>query len=188
VNARRRILAASLGALLLAAAVLFAAVLPAEYGFDPLGTGAALGLTGLAQERGGALAAQGRAWRADRMAFELAPFEAVEYKYRLESGAAMLFTWRADGEVLFDLHAEPDGAAPGYAESFAKARGRGGSGTYTAPFPGIHGWFWQNRGQATVTVTLTTAGFFTGALESRDGREFEYVFETTETAGTTVQP
>ena len=36
-------------ALLVALILLFTAVLPAEYGFDPLKTGAALGLTGISQ-------------------------------------------------------------------------------------------------------------------------------------------
>src|ERR1700677_221681 len=36
-------------ALALALILLFTAVLPAEYGFDPLRTGAALGLTGISQ-------------------------------------------------------------------------------------------------------------------------------------------
>ena len=45
----RTIVLATLVALVVAALVLFAAVLPAEYGIDPLGTGEAFGLLGLAQ-------------------------------------------------------------------------------------------------------------------------------------------
>jgi hypothetical protein len=40
---------AALGAVLIAALVFVGAVLPAEYGIDPLGTGDALGLLALAQ-------------------------------------------------------------------------------------------------------------------------------------------
>ncbi len=174
----RRAVIAGAGALLVACAVLVVAVLPAEYGFDPLGTGAALGLTGLAEENSGALNSREGAWREDRIEFQLAPFEALEYKYRMTGGSALLFDWRAGSEVLFDMHAEPDGAAPGYAESFAKSRSSGEAGSYTAPFDGIHGWFWQNRGQEDVTVVLETRGYFSGAVELRDGREFEYDFET----------
>jgi len=43
---------ATLAAILVAAAVLFVAVLPAEYGIDPLGTGSKLGLTDLAKASG----------------------------------------------------------------------------------------------------------------------------------------
>src|SRR5436190_1324509 len=46
---RARIAAATMVAALVAAVVLLVAVLPAEYGVDPLGTGKALGLTDLAK-------------------------------------------------------------------------------------------------------------------------------------------
>lgn len=171
---RRKILLASAGALLVAATLLLTVILPAEYGWDPLGTGDALGLLGMAGDDVMALREQAGAWRQDRIGFQLAPFEAVEYKYRLEAGNALLFHWRADGEVLFDMHAEPDGAAPGYAESFSSGRSTGGQGSYVAPFPGIHGWFWQNRGTRDVNVTLEMSGFTGSAVELRDGREFHY--------------
>jgi len=48
VASRPRILKATAVALVVATALLFIAVLPAEYGIDPLGTGRMLGLTALA--------------------------------------------------------------------------------------------------------------------------------------------
>jgi hypothetical protein len=63
--------------------------------------------------------------------------------------------------VNYELHAEPDGAPQGYAESYEKKDAKSGaSGTLTAPFAGIHGWYWENPGGAPVTVTLTAAGFY----------------------------
>jgi len=168
-NPTRRLLLSCLGALLLACAILVTTVLPAEYGWDPLGTGAAMGLLGLAEDTASPLHAQKQGWREDRVEFQLAPFESVEYKYRMEQGSALLYEWRADGEVVFDMHSEPDGAAPGYAESFAKSRGAADQGNYTAPFAGLHGWFWQNRGRTTVTVRLRSAGFYDHALEMHEG-------------------
>ena len=172
----RRVLLASAGALLLAVLILVTTVLPSEYGWDPLGAGAAMGLLGLAGNGPPPLHSQEQDWRRDSIEFQLAPFEAVEYKYRLEQGAALLYRWEADGEVLFDMHSEPEGAAPGYAESFAKSRSQGDSGNYTAPFAGIHGWFWQNRGQSDITVKLKTVGFYPFALEMRDGHVYRYDF------------
>jgi hypothetical protein len=168
-NPTRRLLLSCLGALSLASAILVTTVLPAEYGWDPLGTGAAMGLLGLAEDTSTPLHAQEQGWRQDRVEFQLAPFESVEYKYRMEQGSALLYEWRADGEVVFDLHSEPDGAAPGYAESFAKSRGTADQGNYTAPFGGLHGWFWQNRGSKPITVHLRSAGFYDHALEMREG-------------------
>jgi hypothetical protein len=173
---RRRIVLASSASLLVAILVLVTVVLPAEYGWDPLGTGEALGLMGLAEEGATPLHSQATSWHTDSIEFQLAPFESVEYKYRMEQGAAMLYRWRADGELLSEMHSEPDGAAPGYAETFAKSRAQSDQGNYTAPFPGIHGWFWQNRGQTDITLTLETEGFYPWAVELRAGHEFRYEF------------
>ena len=35
----------------------------------------------------------------------------------------------------------------------------------TAPFSGKHGWFWRNRGDATVTVTLRVGGAYAQLVE-----------------------
>jgi hypothetical protein len=169
----RRIAIATLGALLVAAAILVAAVLPAEYGIDPLGTGAALGLTGLANAAPAAITPQAAGFQRDRVEFVLGPFESLEYKYRIEQGASMLFSWRATEPVIYDFHAEPDGAPEGSAESFDKQQRAEASGTYRAPFGGIHGWYFENTGGPTVTITLTTAGFYSSPREYHDGREFE---------------
>ena len=183
---RRRILYASVSALLVAAVLLIALVLPAEYGWDPLGSGAALGLVGMAGDDSDSLRLQSEPWRTDRIVFELQPFEAVEYKYRLTAGSTLLFYWQADDEVMYDMHAEPDGSAPGYSESFSSGRLRVSGGRYSAPFDGVHGWYWQNRSVGVVEVTLETAGFYTGAIEYRDDREFHY--ETTVRSETSAQP
>lgn len=169
----RGLLKATLLSIVVAAVLLVTVVLPAEYDLDPLGTGSLLGLTGLSRSGPMALTDQPTAFRQDRISFELTPFESVEYKYRIESGAAVNFAWHATGEVVFDFHAEPDGAEAGYAESFEQGRTNAGNGTYVAPFPGIHGWFWENRGATTVTVTLNAAGFFSAATEFRDNDRSE---------------
>ena len=130
-------------------------------------------MAGLSRDVTSTLARQEDRFLTDEMRFTLSPFESVEYKYRLEEGDSMLYDWRATGAVLYELHSEPDGAEPGYAESFDRARAERGAGTYVAPFPGIHGWFWENRGDADATLTLRTAGFYTTAFEFRDGGRFE---------------
>lgn len=169
----RQVLVATVVALLIAGAVLVTTVLPAEYGIDPLGTGRMLGLTALADVRPGVLAPQPDGFREDSVEFVLGPFESVEYKYHLAIGAAMVYSWTATAPVNYDMHSEPENAPEGYAESFDIADSAAAHGTYTAPFSGIHGWFWENRGTADVTITLTTAGFYTGATEFRDGGVYE---------------
>ncbi len=161
----KRVLLATLAAAAVAAALLVTIVLPAEYGIDPLRTGSALGLTALADARTHVVEPQPAGFRRDSIEFVLEPYEMVEYKYRLAEGASMLFSWGATGEVIYDFHSEPDGAPEGYAESFEKGRTAQANGSYAAPFSGIHGWFWENPGSKLVTITLTTTGFYTEAIE-----------------------
>ena len=164
----RKILLATAGAAAVAAVILITAVLPAEYGIDPLGTGRLLGLTDLAGGSTGAIKRQDAAYKTNTASFDLGPYEFVEFKYRLEQGATMVYSWTATGPVIYDMHSEPDGAPAGYAESFDKAKSPAAHGSYTAPFSGIHGWFWENPNPKLVTITLTTAGFYSSAQEFRD--------------------
>ncbi len=162
---RRKVLIATGVALITAAALLFGAILPAEYGIDPLGTGRLLGLLALGQAQ--PLAAETGEYRVDSAELKLYPAEWVEYFYRLDEGSSMVFTWDATGPVSYNFHASPDGAPAGYAESFDAQESEQGHGTYTAPFSGIHGWYWENVGTEEITLTLTTAGFYTSAEEGR---------------------
>jgi hypothetical protein len=161
----KKILIATAVALLTAAALLFGAVLPAEYGIDPLGTGKLLGLLALGQTQ--PIAIETDEYRVDHAELSLYPAEWVEYFYRIDEGSNMMFTWAATGPVNINFHASPDGAPAGYAESFGPQNGEEGHGTYTAPFTGIHGWYWENIGTEKITITLTTAGFYTSAEEGR---------------------
>jgi hypothetical protein len=159
----------------IAVVVLVVAVLPAEYGIDPLGTGRALGLTALAGVNDSAAPAPAAtespkaALSQDTYTVELRPFEAVEYKYRLEQGRALVYEWTTTAPVEWDFHGEPDGAPARYSESYEKGNGRSANGVFIAQKPGIHGWFWENRGTGRVTVTLKTSGFYTASTEYRDG-------------------
>jgi len=168
---RARILWQTAAALTVAAMIALLAVLPAQYGYDPTGVGERLGLTGLAPVSSEVLRGEDAALFDDTVEFELLPFESVEYKYRLERGQVLLFTWEATDVVSFDLHAEPDAAEAGFAQSFAQGSSASGAGSYRAPFPGIHGWFWENRTSDAVKVRLLTSGFFSSATLYRDGTQ-----------------
>lgn len=167
-----QILAATGGAVAVAAVLLVVAVLPAEYGIDPLGTGRALGLVRpplvLPEER--APAASDAGLRVDAVELDIAPYDYVEYKYRLAQSKTMLYSWEATSAVIADFHGARDGAAAGEEVSIERQTTVSGSGTLAAPFSGMHGWYWENPGNATVRVKLTTAGFYTSAVEYRSNR------------------
>lgn len=180
----KRVALATAVAFLAASGAFVLFVLPAEFGVDPTGVGRGLGLLGLAGTPPVDAHRTQTAFAAETRVFELAPFESVEIKYDLVGGDGLVYAWRADGEVVFDLHAEPTGAEPEAAESFAQGRGTEDAGTYVAPYDGIHGWFWENRTAQTVTVTLRLAGFATGATEYKDGDVARVPFpRTAPTAG-----
>jgi hypothetical protein len=182
-SARDRLIVGIGIALLVAGLSLVVAVLPAEFGVDPTGLGARLGLTPLADlkrdvasfEQGNAptSAAQTvvhaeRRLQQETIELMLGPREFVEYKYRLDKGQALLYEWHSTADVNVEFHAEPDAAPKGYAETYEKQSAvAAGSGTLTAPFGGIHGWYWENTTDAPVTVTLSSAGFYNLAHEFR---------------------
>ncbi|HVH27188.1 MAG TPA: hypothetical protein VM818_10525 [Vicinamibacterales bacterium] len=199
IEAREKIAVAAGFALLVAGAVLLTVVLPAEYGLDPFGTGERLGLMALAEATEAAVAPtvissgpaktvnpQQGVYKVDSREFQLQPKEGMEFKYHIERGGGLLYTWIASGAVDFEFHGEPDGAKPGTYESYELSAGDRGAGTFTAPFTGIHGWYWENKGASPVTVSLTSAGFYTRATEFRTNkRVFQHQLPDVQTANVT---
>lgn len=178
-------------ALVVAGVILVTAVLPAEYGVDPVGTGRWLGLTDIAappldpvemtRSEGAALKPKANGpiseypgqFKFDVYEIVLQPYEYVEYKYQLEQGATMTYSWTASAPVLQDFHGERAGGVENGApaeESFDKRDRQAADGSFTAPFAGIHGWYWENPGGQPVTVRLTTSGFYNAAVEIRSDR------------------
>ena len=97
----------------------------------------------------------------------LAAREGIEYKYHLEKGAAMFYAWTAAAPVIYDFHGERSGLVSDggpSSESYDKGTRERASGSFAAPFGGIHGWYWENPGTAPVTVRLTTSGFYNSAV------------------------
>jgi hypothetical protein len=94
-------------------------------------------------------------WR-DEVSYTLAPGEGIEVKLAMQEGETARFFWTANGAVVnYDTHGDGSGQKVSYEQ------GRGvpeQEGELTAAFTGNHGWFWRNRTDAPVTVTLRTAG------------------------------
>lgn len=217
----RRLLRATAIAVALAAVLLVTTVLPAEFGIDPTGLGARLGLDALAQTTGEAPATAGppaaaveaaafasttappappplditspagagnaeeaakalqafgaspgqtfnaaaarqrlSTYRPETMTVTLAPGKGVEIKAPMNNGDGMVFRWRSSAPVAVDMHGDRTGAAQDvYTSYWIEAAQAQGSGNFTAPFDGNHGWYWVNRGATPATITLEVAGF-----------------------------
>ena len=183
----RQLVTASAVALGVAAALLIAVILPAEHAIDPTGVGRALGLTQmgevkqqLAEEAAADAAATPRAAnaavpatvastaaapqraaaaqsRSDVTTVVLNPGQGAEIKATMAEGLRLTYDWSVSGgTVNYDTHAD----APGIDyHGYDKGKNSAGErGQLVAPFDGKHGWFWRNRGEAPVTVTLRTEG------------------------------
>lgn len=172
----KTILLATAGALIVALVVLVSAILPAEFGVDPLGIGGLTGLNELAKGEN-PFEEQLVVHRQDSVEFVLEPFQSVEYKYLMDLDASMVFSWVADGEVYYDMHAEPAGLGEEYAESYEQGNADRRMGSFHAPFTGIHGWFWENRTLDTVVVKLYSAGFYVNSTVFADGGSYEKVID-----------
>jgi len=175
-GAPRRIRLAFTISTVAAVLVLASFVLPAEYGYDPTGIGARLGIQGMSTDALSALSQESNEYRSDTIEFPLGPFESIEYKYLLAQGQAIIFGWQAEGEVVFDFHSEQAGSDPEDAVSLMIGRSSAQHGTYVAPFAGIHGWSWENRSQETVTVRLQTSGYFKESITYSRAGEYKRQF------------
>ena len=176
----------SLCALLLAAFIAVAVVLPAETDRDPTGLGRVFGLAemgrikvALANEAAAdAKAADvkaadarpnvgerrpttvpGSRWR-DSMSITLQPSEGIEVKMSMRTAEKARYAWTTDGgEVYFNMHGEPPNAPKDYAaHRYGKGTSAAEAGELVAAFDGVHGWFWRNRTDLPITITLQTAG------------------------------
>ena len=192
---RRRILVVTLAALSAALIILFAAVLPAEFGRDPTGLGRLTGIGKLwtpeekaakpmAPTAAGAppSASFPQPFRSDIVEIPLAPGgnrqrgDEVEYKVRLAAGTTFVYSWEVDvianpEELYTEFHGHSLGEGAMTVAYYRKAAGASDNGVFTAPFAGVHGWFFQNQSEKPVTVRLRLAGFYDLVPPGQPGNE-----------------
>ncbi len=187
----RMLLRSTLIAAVTATVLLVTIVLPAEYAIDPTGVGGVLGLTrmgeikvALAAEADAAAAAEAvileskgavppltapAAISADSASsdvtrIDLLPGQGREIKVVMPEGTRVTYEWSVEGGVVnSDTHADRPGTPY---HGYAKGRNQASdAGVLVAAFDGKHGWFWRNRGDNPVTVTLKTTGSYTDLQE-----------------------
>ncbi len=196
-----RLLKATAIALIVACVLLITTVLPAEYGIDPTGIGAKLGLNKLdaaaaaaepvvskttapekqqvtesnatGEEKLDAVGQPVKAiddtvvtkhegdFRTETMTTTIAPNKGAEIKTKMKAGDSFVFHWEVSGgEVASDMHGDKLNAADGkYTSYWIDTPRKNASGSFTAAFEGKHGWYWLNRGDKPVTLTVKVSGF-----------------------------
>lgn len=156
---------ASVAATIVAAIALLTLILPAEYNIDPTGIGQRLGLTVLAQSAEASPVdpeSVPESTESQQVIEITVPAnKGIEYKLQMGQYDKVTYEWMTDGSSLyFDLHGEPDGDTTGYFESYAIATLDTMKGSFTAPFNGLHGWYWKNTSNSPVAIQLILNGQF----------------------------
>ena len=194
---RRTVLLMTVGAIIAALLIVFAGVLPAEYNRDPTGLGKATGIAALwspeetivpatVGTKGGMAAASRSyptAFRSDVIDIPLGSSdpqdgrEDVEYKVHLTKGASYIYSWEVVGitdpeEFYTEFHGHTITAGKAMTiANYRKATGTSDNGVLTAPFDGVHGWYFQNQSAKPVKVRLRLSGFYTLIPDGQPGNE-----------------
>lgn len=102
--------------------------------------------------------AENTAWR-DEVSLTLAPGESAEIKLVMKKDDTASYEWTVDqGNLNSDLHTDgTDGNTVSYRQGRAETSD---TGELTAVFDGAHGWYWRNRSDLSVTVTLRARGAY----------------------------
>ena len=170
-----QLLKSTIVAICVGCALLILIVLPAEYGTDPTGVGELLGLKKMGEiktrlkqeflkENIGAkdelmVESETGKGNQDVMEFVIAPDEAIEIKLEMKKGSMAKYKWTTqNGGLNYNLHGD---GHKDFQKSISYKKGRmtsSDSGEFKAEFDGYHGWFWRNRNNKSVTVTLETIG------------------------------
>lgn len=101
-------------------------------------------------------------YHEETMTVTLAPGKGAEIKAHMNGGESFVFTWTvAGGEVASDMHGDKiDAKNDEYTSYWIDGAMAKASGSFVAPFDGKHGWYWLNRGDKPVTVTVKVSGFY----------------------------
>jgi len=95
----------------------------------------------------------------DTVVISIPPGKGLEYKFFISKGEKFEFVWATGGTAIyFDFHGEPEGNKTGYFKSFKESTKSQSSGTLLVPFSGSHGWYWKNKTNQTINITLKTSG------------------------------
>lgn len=184
------------GGIVAGALIVLGAILPAEYNVDPLGLGKLSGIArlwapaektwkptaGVDPAHTGAAAIQHNSFEIPLGASDW-PEAALEYKFMMKPGQTYLYSWKVEPQggstaalkpIDFDFHGHTlaaDGKEMTVA-NYRKASAISDTGSLTAPFEGIHGWYFKNTNADPVTVKLDVWGFYDLVPAGQPGNEF----------------
>lgn len=121
------------------------------------------------QSIGGLLQLHDKVFKSETFVIDVEDFGEMEHKFIMDKNAALLYSWKvldakSDG-VFYEFHGHPSSTdAPNYPDGFeqaySKGEGTGQTGSFIAPFPGYHGWFFMNLEEGPIKIEVTVSGFY----------------------------
>ena len=177
-----QMLAITLGALVVASVIVFGAILPAEFNLDPFGVGKVTGLSRLWAPREVAFDTSTSTvplareypsgFRSDTIEIPLrregdpTRGDELEYKVRMNKDATLIYEWSVaeipnPEEFYYDFHGHTlTNTKEMTVATYKQATATRANGALTAPFDGVHGWFFQNQSVNPVVVHVKISGFY----------------------------
>jgi hypothetical protein len=105
--------------------------------------------------------------RTDTVDVAVLAGKGLEYKLTMKKGEALVYsisygTLSEPGKMVSEFHGHtPQVNGVGDLMFYSKSDGSPQSGSFTAPWDGIHGWYLKNESPSDVVVKLELAGFYT---------------------------
>ena len=181
----KRLALLTLGALVVGTTIVFGAILPVEFGFDPLGVAKLTGLDRLRAPQevafqpadGESIGPRARdytvAYRTDTVEIPLqgvfGPLFAneLEYKVRMDKDATLTYAWSVeplggpdDFYYAFHGHTLDDDPDQITVANYREGTAANAAGALVAPFEGVHGWYFVNQSAKPVVIHLKLSGFY----------------------------
>jgi hypothetical protein len=116
--------------------------------------------------RDGVITIRPSRWRTDVVDIAVPAGKGLEYKLTMKRGETFVFNISygslADpGRMISEFHGHtPQVNGVGDLMFYSKTGGQPQSGSFTAPWDGIHGWYLKNDGSSDAVVRLELAGFY----------------------------
>lgn len=121
-------------------------------------------------------------FRSETILIEIEDLGEVEHKFIMSEDMSFVYSWqvlgaRGDG-VYFDFHGHPraedrDSFPEDFEMAYSKSEGTVQNGSFTAPFDGLHGFYFMNLEEGPITVELKVSGYYDSHREvyrAIDGR------------------
>lgn len=128
-------------------------------------------------ESPGAAKHQASAFRTDTVEVMLLPAKdgrrrnEIEYAVRMKAGDVLVYTVSSPGAP--DVYQEFHGHTAEKVTFYKKAAGVVHHGSLVAPFDGIHGWYFDNKGDKNAKVVMNLSGFYELIPPGEQGNEHE---------------